>query len=75
VGFTQQWSLTSTVDARTQGSGGHCASGGPGGRNGRTGGLLILQYMDADNLLILQYMDADKKNVGLSPTQQNIALA
>jgi hypothetical protein len=27
------------------------------------------------DLLILQYMDADKKNVGLSPTQQNIALA
>jgi hypothetical protein len=30
---------------------------------------------ELDFLLILQYMDADKKNVGLSPTQQNIALA
>lgn len=50
MGFTQQWSLTSTVDARTQGSGGHCASGGPGSLMGELFGdfLLILQYMDAD---------------------------
>jgi hypothetical protein len=64
VGFTQQWSLTSTVDARTQGSGGHSRAEA---QEGEMGELL--------SLLILQYMDADKKNVGLSPTQQNIALA
>ena len=75
MGFTQQWSLTSTVDARTQGSGGHSRAEAQEGEMGELLSLLILQYMDADNLLILQYMDADKKNVGLSPTQQNIALA
>lgn len=64
MGFTQQWSLTSTVDARTQGSGGHSRAEA---QEGEMGELL--------SLLILQYMDADKKNVGLSPTQQNIALA